>query len=51
MSEFIDESQYTDPGTSLQLQGEGLETRITEIMECFERLKSEINELENSLKN
>ena len=28
-----------------------METRITEIIECFERLKSEINEWENSHKN
>ena len=50
VSGFIDESPYTGPGTSLQLQWEGMETRITEIMEHFKRLKSEINEWENSLK-
>ena len=37
VSGFIDESPYTGPGTSLQLQREGMETRITEIMESFER--------------
>ena len=44
VSGFIDESPYNGPGTCLQLQQEGMETRITEIMERFQRLKSEINE-------
>ena len=44
VSRFIDESLYTGLGTCLQLQQEGMETRITEIMERFQRLKSEINE-------
>ena len=39
------------PGKRLQLQRVGMEKRITEIIECFERLKSEINEWESSLKN
>ena len=51
VSRFIDESPYTGPGTHLQLQQEEVETRITEIMERFQRLKAEINEWENSLKN
>ena len=51
VSSFIYESPYMGRGTRLQSQQEGMETRITEIIECFERLKSEINECENSLKN
>ena len=51
MSGFIDESPYTGPGTCLQLQREGMETRITEIMNRFQRLKAKINEWENLLNN
>ena len=51
VSGFIDESSYTGPGSCLQSQWEGMEKRITEIIEPFERLKSEINEWENSFKN
>ena len=51
VSGFIDESLYTGPGTCLQSQREGMETRIAEIIENFERLKSQINEWENSFKN
>ena len=36
VSSFIDESPYTGPGTPLQWQWEGMETRIAEIMERFE---------------
>ena len=37
VSGFIDESPKTGPGSCLQSQREGTETRITEIMESFER--------------
>ena len=50
-SGFIDEPLYMGQGTCLQSQREGMETRINEIIERFERIISEINEWENSLKN
>ena len=51
VSGFIDESPYTGPGTHLQLQREGMETRIHKIMDHFQKLKMKINEWERPLKN
>ena len=49
VSGFIDESPCTGPGTHLQLQLDGIETRIVEVIGWFEGLKLEINEWENFL--
>ena len=51
VSRFIDESLYTGLGTCLQSQMEGMETRITRVVERFQKLKAQINEREKSLKN
>ena len=51
VSGFIDKLPYTGLGTCLQLQREGMETRITKIMNWFQKLKLKINEWERSLKN
>ena len=48
---IIDESPYTGPGTCLQLQWEGIETRIEKFMDCFQTLKKRINEWEGSIKS
>ena len=44
---FIDESQYRGPGTHLQSQQGGIETRIAGVIEWFEGLKLEIIEWDN----
>ena len=52
ISGFIDESPYTGPGTCLQLQREGMETRTSKIMDrCQKQSKMEINEWDRSIKN
>ena len=51
VSGFIDEWPYTGPGTHLQSQREGIQTRINKIMDGFQKLKMKINEWERSLKN
>ena len=38
VSGFMDESPYTDPGTWLQSQQEGIETRIKKIVDRFQSL-------------
>ena len=50
-SGFIDESQYTGPGTSLQSQRDGIEVRTNRILNLFLKLKKNINEWELSIGN